>query len=166
MEKVVIGLDRTLDGTGSCQSLEQTLGLILVIHNIFAQLKLTKKFDICWEKWIFDFTCSSSWIEAARGRPSATLAIMVIKIIFFDLRNFESDTKHQSASKSSNSVYISRWEWHWSIKFWAQFRKNFPFHQKIVEWLIPIFWHFWNFWNHGWNLEIEKHFDFMFNFKR
>ena len=42
MEKVVIGLDRTLDGTGSCQSLEQTLGLILIIHNIFAQLKLTE----------------------------------------------------------------------------------------------------------------------------
>ena len=72
------------------------------------------------------FTCSSSWIEAARGRPSATLAIMVIKIIFLDLWNFESDTKHQSASKSSISVYISRWEWHCTTIFKAQkiSRKN------------------------------------------
>ena len=43
MEKVVIGFDRTLDGTGGCQSLEQTFGLILIIHNIFAQLKIDEK---------------------------------------------------------------------------------------------------------------------------
>lgn len=127
MEKVVIGFDRTLDGTGGCQSLEQTFGLILIIHNIFAQLKIDeKKLKLEKKMEFLFFTCSSSWIEAARGRPSATLAIMVIKIIFLDLWNFESDTKHQSASKSSISVYISRWEWHCTTIFKAQkiSRKN------------------------------------------
>ena len=53
MEKVVIGFDRTLDGTGGCQSLEQTFGLILIIHNIFAQLKIDEKKLKIEKKWNF-----------------------------------------------------------------------------------------------------------------
>ena len=85
------------DRAGCSEGLEKSLGLILVVNNILSKLSN----DLRWIYVNFTIfliyhndltrfffwhikiqTCSSSWIEAVKGSPSATLATIVIKIIF------------------------------------------------------------------------------------
>ena len=90
---------------------------------LISQYNLTQHNDLT--RFFFDKskiqTCSSSWIEAVKGSPSATLATIVIKIIFenfshndltrFFLKVLFDTTANltnqlESASKSSTFVDI------------------------------------------------------------